>query len=149
MSAADELISEGYPGLFWSGDQSTARTLYEQHDLQAVVRSAEDPVARVLAAEVLREFGERPDADLGPAYAQALGRLNLGNLWGMLGETSDDGPLGAHLIEQGESAAPALRTLLDDDTPLYYEGSKEATAGNAMGYTVKDAAAYFLRRIDG
>src|SRR3954466_13275243 len=105
MSAADELISEGYGGLFLSGDHSTARAMYEKHDLQTVVREAQDPVARVLAAEVLYEFGERPDADLGPAYAQALGRLPSGNLWGMLGETSDDGPLGAHLIEQGKSAA--------------------------------------------
>jgi hypothetical protein len=149
MNAADELISEGHPGLFWSGDQSTARAMYEQHDLEAVVRSDADPVARVLAAEVLRAFGERPDADLGPAYAQALGKLNLGNLWGMLGASSDDGPLGSHLIEEGASAAPELRKLLDDDTPLFYEGSKEATAGNAQGYTVGDAAAYFLRRIDG
>jgi len=149
MSAADELLREGYAGLFLSGDHSTARTMYERHDLQTVVRDGQDPVARVLAAEVLREFGEPPSEDLGPAYAQALGRLPLGNLWGMLGETSDDGPLGAHLIEQGESAAPELRALLDDDTPLFYDGSKEATAGNAMGYTVKDAAAYFLRRIDG
>jgi hypothetical protein len=149
MSAADELIHEGYTGLFLSGDHSTARAMHERHDLQAVVRGTGDPVARVLAAEVLYEFGESPDADLGPAYAQALGRLPSGNLWGMLGKTSDDGPLGTHLIQQGASAAPELRKLLDDDTWLIYEGSKEATAGNAMDYTVKDAAAYFLRRIDG
>ena len=36
MSAADELIREGYAGLCLSGDHSTARTMYERHDLQTV-----------------------------------------------------------------------------------------------------------------
>ena len=39
--------------------------------------------------------------------------------------------------------------LLGDPSPLFYEGSQDATLGNSFGYRVKDAAAYFIGRLTG
>jgi hypothetical protein len=56
---------------------------------------------------------------------------------------------GEHLLIAGKRALPYLRKLLDDSARLWYEGSEEATIGNAMHYRVKDAAAFFIGEITG
>jgi hypothetical protein len=160
MSAADDLLREGYDGLFLAGDSSAAAAVYASHGaaLRALVSDASaGDVERVLAAEVLYACGDGPRAPpdlLGPLYARALELTGSppgpivfsGNLWGTL-EAPYDGPLGAHLVAQGKAAEPGLERLLGDEHDLVYVGSRDAMAGNAHGYKIKDAAAYFLERI--
>lgn len=157
---AQRLAREGYAGLFLAGDSSSAGEVYHGNAaaLQAiVVDDGAGALERVLAAEVLYGCGDGPDADretLAALYALALaltGSHTLpGNLWGTLwASPGDDGPLGAHLLAQGEAAVPGLLALLDDDHPIAYEGSREAMLGNAQRYRVKDAAAFFLGRVLG
>jgi hypothetical protein len=85
-------------------------------------------------------------------YANAL-RHNLtgmANSWGLLYEYEDEGPVGSAFLTLGEQSIPALVKLLKDDRAvLKYQGSTEATVGNAYGYRVKDFAAYYLGRILG
>ena len=52
-------------------------------------------------------------------------------------------------MAQGEAAVPGLLALLGDEHRVAYEGSREATQGNARRYRVKDAAAFFLGRVLG
>jgi hypothetical protein len=160
MSAADDLLREGYDGLFLAGDSSAAGAVYASHGdaLDALVNDADaGDVERVLAAEVLYACGSGPAAPasvLGPLYVRALELTGSppgpivfsGNLWGTL-EAGYDGPLGSHLVAQGEAAVPGLEGLLDDEHDLVYVGSRDAMAGNAHGYKIKDAAAFFLERI--
>jgi hypothetical protein len=162
MSAADDLLREGYDGLFLAGDSSAASAVYAAHGgaLRELVSDASaGDVERVLAAEVWYACGDGPPAGsdvLGPLYVRALELTGsppgpivfYGNLWGTL-EPGSDGPLGAHLVAQGEPAAAGLEGLLDDEHDLVYVGSRDAMAGNAHGYKIKDAAAYFLERIRG
>jgi hypothetical protein len=160
MSAAEDLAREGYDGLFLAGDSSSASAVYAAHGeaLRTLVADADaGDVERVLAAEVWYACGDGPPAPpevLGPLYARALELTGspdgpvvfYGNLWGTL-MVGYDGPLAEHLIAQGEAAAPGLERLLDDEHDLVYVGSRDAMAGNAHGYKIKDAAAYFLERI--
>jgi hypothetical protein len=60
-------------------------------------------------------------------------------------ELDNAGPAGIRFVVLGEAAVPALVRLLDNaGTPLIYDGSKEATVGNADHYRVKDFAAFYL-----
>lgn len=161
MSAADALAQAGYGGLFLSGDDSTARAIWDggagRAELEAVLDDGSD-LEKVLAAEVLYAFADDFPGDrrLGEVYARALALSGLregppvlmANLWGLL-DAGGDGPLGEHLLAAGESAKAPLRALLDDDALLFYEGSEEATIGNARRHRVKDAAAYFLGELEG
>lgn len=157
---AQRLAHEGYAGLFLAGDSSTASDVYDGNGpaLQAIVGDGQaGALERVLAAEVLYGCGDGPDADrdtLAGIYTRALaltGSHTLpGNLWGTLwASPGDDGPLGTHLLAQGEAAVPGLLALLGDEHPVAYEGSREAMLGNAQRYRVKDAAAFFLGRVLG
>lgn len=153
------LADAGYDGLFLAGDHSRSAEIYagNRAPLDAIVDGAGDDRARILAAEVLYDQTDGPHAPaemLAPLYARALQLTGdyvfPGNLWGMLWASAGyDGPLGAHLLAQGQAAVQPLAALLDDDSPLFYEGSKEALAGNRRQYRVKDAAAYFLGRLTG
>ena len=69
--------------------------------------------------------------------------------WGRLWAGSDAvGTLGHVFLDLGRAAVPALKTLLDDETPrTAYEGSEEATEMAMRRYRVKDFAAYYLSRI--
>ncbi len=160
MSAAERLTRDGYAGLFLAGDASTAGAVHAADGpaLEDIVRDERaDDLARVLAAEVLYRCGDGPDAGpdvLGPIYARALeltgSHALSGNLWGALwASPSDAGPLGTHLLAQGDAVVPGLVALLSDDSPVRYEGSREAMVGNAQRYRVKDAAAFFLGRVLG
>jgi hypothetical protein len=59
------------------------------------------------------------------------------------------GPVGVRVAGFGDAAVPALTAALDDDAPLRFSGSREATIGNAAGWRVKDAAASVLATILG
>lgn len=83
-------------------------------------------------------------------YGQALEHnlTGMANSWGLLYEHHDAGPVGIRFVMLGEPAVPALTRLLDNaSAPLIYDGSKEATVGNAYHYRIKDFAAYYLGRI--
>jgi hypothetical protein len=80
-------------------------------------------------------------------YAEALAKNYAGhaNVWGLLWENDQPGPVGVRFLMLGEAAVPALRGLLDNETLVdWYAGSEEATIGNAAQYRVKDFAAYYL-----
>jgi hypothetical protein len=55
--------------------------------------------------------------------------------------------LGKKVISFGKIALPFLVKLLDDDGTVFYEGSKEATIGNAYHYRIKDFAAFYISKI--
>jgi hypothetical protein len=159
------LVDTGYGGLFLSGDRTSNTAIWaegrNQRALHALIGDrAVSPEARFLAAELLRDHGAPlpPDADasLAEAYAQALAstsdkagnRWHLnGNLWGFLQHADDPGKLGATLIGFGKAAVPHLVKLLDDDGPVFFEGSREAMTGNRLELQVRDFAAYYLGRI--
>jgi hypothetical protein len=75
-------------------------------------------------------------------------REDDGNEWGLFWASPGyDGPLGEQLLAQGHAAVAPLAALLEDDSRIPYEGSKEATLAGRYGFRVKDAAAYFLGRL--
>ena len=162
---ARELSQTGYTQLFLAGDHSRAPALWDgganREALEAIVDGDDyGDLERVLAAEILHAYADGyrdgREGTLGPVYARALALSGLrggplvfsGNLWGLLYD-GGDGPLGEHLLEAGGTAVEPLRAMLDDSAPLFYEGSEDATIGNARGYRVKDAAAYFIGRLTG
>jgi|GEM_PF-1677812 len=169
-NVARDLSRAGYAKLFGAGDRSCAASIWrdgENRDsLAQVVRGdAFDPLARVLASEVLyRHDDDYPPAGwedtLGPVYAEALEITGTGdrpivltgNLWGFLSYGDErgarhDGPLGAHLLEAGPAAISHLVELLDDSASLFYEGSRDAFLGSSLRHRVKDAAAYYIGRL--
>jgi hypothetical protein len=124
--------------------------------LEALTADTAQPLAaRFLAAEVLfaRDFtfaSRVSGAVIAEIYAHALEQnlTGMANSWGLLYELDDAGPVGIRFIMLGEAAVPALVRLLDSaDSPLVYDGSKEATVGNAYHYRIKDFAAFYLGRI--
>ena len=124
--------------------------------LEALTADAGQPLAaRFLAAEVLfaRDvtFTTRlPGGVIADIYAHALEQnlTGMANSWGLLYELDDAGPVGIRFVMLGEAAVPALVRLLDNaGAPLIYDGSKEATVGNAYHYRIKDFAAFYLGRI--
>ena len=82
MSAADALAQAGYGGLFLSGDDSTARAIWDggagRAELEAVLDDGSD-LEKVLAAEVLYAFADDFPGDrrLGEVYARALALSGL------------------------------------------------------------------------
>jgi hypothetical protein len=124
--------------------------------LEALVAAAAQPLAaRFLATEVLfardLTFVSRVSAaTVADIYARALEQnlTGMANSWGLLYEHDDAGPVGIRFVMLGEAAVPTLMRLLDNaSAPLIYDGSKEATVGNAYHYRIKDFAAYYLGSI--
>jgi hypothetical protein len=169
---ADDLARAGYTGLFLAGDRSSAGSVWRDGEnrepLEAIVQGEEyGDLERVLASEVLYRYLDSYPPDgwedtLGRVYARALAITGTGdrpivltgNLWGFMYDSDqtgvqDYGPLGAHLLEARPAAVPHLVPLLDDTASIFYEGSKEATLGNSLGYRVKDAAAYYIGKLTG
>lgn len=160
------LVAAGYGGLFLSGDRTAHDAIWEsgnnQRALQAlIVDSTVSAQGKFLAAELLRTHGASlpPDASetLADVYAQALSstsdkagnpwRLN-GNVWGFVQHADDPGTLGARFLELGHAARRPLLKLLDDDGPVFFEGSREAMTGNRLELQVRDFAAYYLGKIE-
>ena len=160
------LLALGYLELFQRADEREATALVRDHaaTLHRVIGDPMvDPHARFLAAELL--FAHQPgfpptalrDA-LAEIYAIAIGQTHgalatggwvAGNAWGLLYDLEGVGPSGRHLLALGEAAIPALLRLTDRTEVVLYEGSEEATIGNARAYRVKDVAAYFVARLRG
>ena len=151
-------MDQSYADTFWNRGLNRS-ALYE-----IVVQPHYDDYARVLASEILfyklKDYPPRGFEDtIGYIYARALYitgdtvhryRL-LGNQWGLMYYDDDNVPdygiLGAHLLVAGKKAVPYLQELLNDNSVLVYEGSKEATVGNALHCRVKDAAAFYIGKI--
>jgi hypothetical protein len=156
---AQRLLKLGYTELFQRLDDNALAALWSKEGVpDALKRVAldgdEDARARFLAAEAVLSrrpdgFGDAERREIGSLYATALREQFTGsaNEWSL-----PDGPLGRageHLLSLGRHALPALATLLDDDTLVIYEGSKEAMVAAGYGYRVKDLAAQFITRITG
>jgi hypothetical protein len=164
---ADDLGRAGYRGLFLAGEQSSAPSFWcdgaNREALLAIVADERyGDLERVLASEILyaHDPGYPPrgwDDLLGSVYARALAITGTGerpivltgNEWGFLYHGGGEGALGAHLLDAGSAAVGHLVSLLDDPAPVFYEGSQEATLGNALDYRVKDAAAYYIGVLAG
>lgn len=160
-----KLLEAGYRELFLRMDHKAVDELWASAaaELDALVRDpGQDHEARFLAAEILfLKAPGFPPPDLrpvlAPLYAEALaqtgrqtGRWRLmANQWGLTYAGDDVGALGPHLLALGDDAIAALRPLLDNAEPVLYEGSRDATTGNARGYRIKDLAAYYLGRLTG
>jgi hypothetical protein len=156
---AERLLSLGYTELFQRLDDRALTALWGEvgapDALEKIALDGdEDAWVRFLAAEVV--LSKRPDGfddgerrAIGSLYATALRRQFTGsaNEWSFPGQLL--GRAGEHLLSLGDDAVPALTALLDDNTPVIYEGSEEATVGASYGYRVKDLAAEFIARITG
>ncbi len=158
-SLAERLMALGYTDLFQRADWSALDALWREPGmptaLAALALDAAAPVpARFLAAEILfHRGGAYPPAENGGAlakvYAAALaqGYPGGGNAWGFPGQPPDG--VGAHVAALGRDAVPALLPLLDDETPVPYEGSEEAMEAARYAFRVKDLAAHLLSAIAG
>ena len=160
---ARKLVARGYRELFLRMDRSEAKALWSSSrpELEALIRDpAADHQARFLAAEI--SFVEQPGfpppdlrAVLAPLYAEAMAQTSrtsgtwqlMANQWGLLYQGDSVGELGTHLLALGSDAVAALRPLLGNAEHVLYEGSRNATTGNARMYRVKDIAAYYLGRL--
>lgn len=143
-----------YARLFLFAETNEQHRLWDggrQKDLLVVVAlDAKLPAGpRFLASEMLAEHAPAwPDSTLastlGPVYAQVLsqGSAANGNSWGLPGVAP--GAVARHVLRLGQEAASAFVPLLDDSTGVRFEGSEEATLGNAFGYRVKDIAASLI-----
>ncbi|MEO8108815.1 MAG: hypothetical protein ABI594_02230 [Ginsengibacter sp.] len=168
---AIKLNEINYRDIFYPHDNELMDAIWqggENQDflLQTVSDSDSNDYTRLLASEILFEKKPGyPPLNLGETlsyiYPKALlisgknqGEYLPGNVWGFMYHTdkfgiNDYGKLGMHLINTGKSAVPYLINLLDKKNILYYEGSRDATTGNALKYRVKDAAAYYIGKITG
>jgi hypothetical protein len=156
---AGRLCGLGYVELFHRATDEAVEAVWSEPGAPQRLRSlaldaAALPEARFLAAEILAwKRAEPPAAEekaaLGPVYAGALARnhTRFANAWGIPGHGA--GQAERNLVALGEAAVPALAGLLDDDTPVTYSGSQEATLGNSYRFRVSDLALYFLREIRG
>lgn len=68
--------------------------------------------------------------------------------WGALWWSDDIGPLGFHIVQQGESAIPFLKPMLNENR-LHdrYSGGERAAELSIRGYRTKDFAAFYIAKI--
>jgi hypothetical protein len=156
---AGRLERPGYAGWFQGADENAVHAIWIEPGMpEQLARLADDPrepeLARFLAAEILfRQREVYPSREQKPGlaivYANALARnfTGMANHWGL--PDFIEGPIGQHVEALGTAAIPGLAGLLDDNSPIYYAGSKEATTGNSYGYRVRDLAAYYIGKIRG
>jgi len=160
-----KLIDIGYQTLFLSGREVLTKDIWKsgdnQGELEQIAYSKESSLwGRFLAAEVLRHFKVefKPEYTdlLCEAYVNALKETNMdgddwngltANAWGFLYEHDHSGDVGKQLLLFGEPALPYLTELLNVEGIVLYEGSQEATIGNAYGYRIKDFAAFYISKI--
>lgn len=153
---ADQLTALGYFAIFQQEDADTLaladNPAARRHLAQLVADTHADALARFLAAELLFEKdagfpASANKAELGSVYAAAL-RDNFtetANTWGLPGLKF--GLVGQHVVLLGPDIVPSFRPLLDDDTPLEYEGSEEASIGHTYRFRVKDEAAALIAAV--
>lgn len=134
------------------------------NSLFKLIKSDKTPLdTKFFAAEILYYFKknipEEYNRFLGKAYVNALKCTSMrraddwiginADAWGGLYEMDHMGWVGKHLFNTGVSSIPFLVELLDNDTPIMYEGSEGARSGNSYGYLIKDISAYYLSKITG
>jgi hypothetical protein len=107
---------------------------------------------QVLTLLALRESSREAYSEIEPAkrvqiLVDDLERSKFYNRWGIPHLYWEDA--GRALIEQGQTALPALRELLDDDRPAPVWGDEEATISREFGYRVKDYAWALIQAIQG
>lgn len=140
-------------GCYFSRDDDWERTGMKRSPEEAVADRRESLGKRLLASEWLfhrrRAAWDRLDRGLlVELYVRVLVLYSgSANRWGHLWVNGDPGCLGERLISFGARAAPALALALNSKKRLHYEGSREATLGNAQAYLVRDFAAFYLNRI--
>lgn len=162
-----ELIKINYPDLFMFGSRNKADKIWASaggpDPFEQIIDNDKSDIHGVfLAAEVLRykDYEILKDGRhdiLARAYVAALQSLGSkegkktyqlnGNLWGFLTYTNDPGHLGSQLIKIGNSAIKLLFPLLEDESKVIYEGSRDATTGDWLNYRLKDFAAFYLAKI--
>lgn len=161
----NKLVAMGYQNLFQFGDRSEMYEIWQNGDnqksVEAIITNPKSSFhAKFLAAEILRRFeikiSSKYDAVLSKSYIYALEHSSMedenfigimGNSWGFLYEFDDVGYLGKRIVDFGEFAVHDLIGLLSNKSHLLYEGSEEATIGNAYQYRVKDFAAFYISKI--
>jgi hypothetical protein len=154
------LLETGFAALFLYGERNRANLFWNnganKKELEELVKNESSaPKARFMAAVILITNGVRIEG-VAPLYALALKNTSRqtgdtwqlnGNLWSLLFEPDHVGFLGEQLVDLGNAAIPYLQPLLDDDSMIRFDGSEEATLGNAGRYRVKDFAAHFISMI--
>lgn len=135
---------------------SNIRESVDNKTLEILLKNEETPLlVRLIACEVLInddldivfKIGKHHFADI---YAKALEQniTEMLNSWGLLYEHDDWGPIGVNFVVMGDHSVKALIPLLDNNTKQgLYEGSEEATVGNAYEYRVKDFAAFYIGKM--
>jgi hypothetical protein len=153
-----ELTNAGYLELFHRFNKDTLNSIWNekgaQQFLELIASDVNTPslLASFLGAEILffKQPGYPPETakkQLAVVYSTALKEnfTLMANPWSLPG--SLDGLAGEHFVALGEYAIPELILLLDNNTPLSYSGSNEATFGNHYKYRVKDMAFFYICEI--
>jgi hypothetical protein len=150
------LLDLGYTELFERADDRARSELWKERPalLRIALDPDADPRARFLAAEIVlskdpEAFDDAERLDVGAVYTRAMRDhfAIAGNAWSF--PNGPYGGSGERLLRLGRAAVPALSELLDDTTPVGYEGSREASAAALWKFRLKDLAALFLSRITG
>lgn len=145
-----------YPTYTETLDKIWAAQADDPKALQTLIADGHaDGLARLIACETLFEVDQLMLEEVGmenvaAVYCNALSKdlTGMGNSWGLLWENEDAGPQGGNLLSCGEFATQPLLALLENaEVRTNFEGSEEATVGNAARFRVKDFAAYYLADI--
>ena len=165
VEITDKLVEEHYGYLFnYAIRERVAEKVWEDagyDKLLRIAKSEQAPMkARFLACEILHikdftSLANIPEHTLARIYAQALANnyTGMANSWGLLYkykgqyEHRNIGLTAGMFLELWDKALPSLIELLDDVTVYLYDGSEEATVGNAYKFRVKDFAAYYIGKI--
>ena len=155
---ADKLINTGYIDLFMRTNENAINEIWSnknyQEELHTIITDNAVPVpARFLAAEILfKKDAAFPSSEeqkkmLAKIYVEVLsnkGTVN-GNIWGLPGYT---GITGEHMLHADkDELVILLKQQLNNQQPVLYDGSREATFGNSYEYRVKDIAAFYFGKL--
>jgi hypothetical protein len=152
---AEKLINTGYIDLFMRTNENAIDEIWAdknyQEELHTIITDDAVPVlARFLAAEILfKKDASFPTTQeqkkmLAKIYVEILsdqGTVN-GNIWGLPGYA---GIIGEHMLKADKDELTILlKDQLNNQQPVLYDGSREATFGNEYQYRVKDIAAFYF-----
>lgn len=169
---SDEIYELGFYKLFNFQDNTISDSIWdngknEQELLKIIEDTNANKISQVIASELLFNYSPSfPDEKmlqfLPKIYCNALQMsscdINIynehlaANNWGFMYDFDSSGinhigKLGNHLLISGKDAIPYLMTLLEDESFICYDGSKEATMGNGLRLRVKDAAAFYISKL--
>lgn len=165
VSALERKIFEmDYQNYLLTGDHEIAESIWQngnnKNELEWIIESSTSFFPKLIAAEILAQKGiqivSRFSQKLLETYTNALRDSSQeldtnyrfpGNLWGFINEEDDPGLLGERIIQFGHPMVPFLKRLLNEKGMVLYEGSEEATIGNALQCRIKDFAAYYISKI--